>query len=211
MATRSVSGDSALMQESLQDCFYCGMSADTRDHIPPRRTREVLLALGFLSQFKLYCVPACRECNVGLGARAPFSIEDRVDWVKTWLRARYAKVLRMPDWGREELAKLKSRLREHVLAGLAAKRAARARVAWKAPNDPEIDLDPVVSSIASARTRLLKVDPKLPLVECRTCGDWCQPPKDLSPWCTAACRSAYLSARHFVTFGVAKSDPDKVA
>lgn len=202
---RSLSGDSRLTQEGLQECFYCGMPASTKDHIPPRRTREVLLALGFLSQFKLYCVPACAECNIGLGSRAPFSIEDRAAWIKTWLKSRYSKTLSMPEWEPAELRAMSGRLRQHVEAGIAARAVARTRVSWKAPHDPEIDLDPVVSAIKNARTRLIKIDPKLPLVECRSCGEWCQPPKDLAPWCTVACRSAYLSALRFVKFEPAES------
>jgi len=109
-------------------CHYCGCIADTIDHFPPT---TVFLRMRqenpYLVQRRL---PCCRECNVVLGARAPFDLAERKRLVKQALRRRHGALLRIPDWTQKALAELEPTLREFYEKGLRDKETLRERLAW---------------------------------------------------------------------------------
>jgi 5-methylcytosine-specific restriction endonuclease McrA len=90
-------------------CVYCGEPATDREHVIPR-------SLG-----GFWTVPACKDCNALAGASLQPSLADRRRHIAAKLRRKYAKVLRMPEWDREELDELGAGLRTAV-ADLAAAR-----------------------------------------------------------------------------------------
>jgi hypothetical protein len=99
-------------------CRYCGMPADTIDHIPPRAARERLQELGLAARFPDIEVWCCHECNCLLGARALWTIELRKRFVKLALRRKYARFLRIPSWTDAEISRLGPNLKDSVLAGI---------------------------------------------------------------------------------------------
>lgn len=115
---------------ALRPCYYCGLVANTIDHVPPLVARPHIAALGLKGRYPFVTVPACHECNSGLGARALWTIPARKRWVKQWLTKRYRKYLNLPAWDDGELSRLGLNLRGHVLAGLEKQRVIRERLRW---------------------------------------------------------------------------------
>lgn len=75
-------------------------------------------------------VDACVECNNLLNAAVFDTMADRVAYLKAALRRRYAKVLRMPDWKREELEELAPAFRRSIVNFLQIKQEVLARLTW---------------------------------------------------------------------------------
>jgi hypothetical protein len=113
-----------------EPCIYCGVVADTIDHVPPQSARPRIIQMGMVSHYHFRTVPACRECNCALGTRSPWSLVDRKAWVKTWIKRRYARYLTIPDWEPEDLARLGPMLRKFTESGLAIRDVTRKRLAW---------------------------------------------------------------------------------
>lgn len=101
-------------------CFYCGMFADSVDHVIPR----------WLVGDDTVMVMACRECNCALGAKMFDDAIAKRQWIKWWLRQRYERLLGMPEWSDRELAALGPALRQYVLANLRNREIIKARLAW---------------------------------------------------------------------------------
>lgn len=112
----------------LTPCHYCGLIADTIDHVVarsyldradrdeiPRRVMEV---------------PACRECNSGLTNRYHETLADRKRAAKERIRRKYAHYLRIPPWTDAELSELGPLHRARVESGLRMKAVVKDRLAW---------------------------------------------------------------------------------
>jgi hypothetical protein len=117
----------------LSRCEYCGEIATTIDHLPPKVVRNRLMALGRFEQYLPFfrLIPACHECNVALGARVPFSFKGRKRYIKYWLKRRYGKYLRLPNWSDDDIAELGFDLKSSVRKALTIKRHAEARLSWR--------------------------------------------------------------------------------
>jgi hypothetical protein len=98
--------------------------------VPPRSIRERLTELGLAGRYTFQEVQACRECNCALGAKAIFALDDRKRYVKAWLRKRYQRYLKIPQWSDGELREIGHTLREHVLSGVLIAELVRARLKW---------------------------------------------------------------------------------
>lgn len=111
-------------------CVYCGLVGDSVDHVPPTSVRPTLLHLGLASQYPFQEVRACRECNVGLGARPLWTIGQRRAFIKTWLERRYRKYLKIPAWSDSELGQMDVILRDFVIHSLAVKAVIERRIRY---------------------------------------------------------------------------------
>ncbi len=116
---------------TIQPCEYCGMPADSLDHVPPQAVRPFLAESGLTGRYPFVEVWSCRECNCLLGARALFTIRSRADFIKKALAKRYAKFLRTPEWTDAELAKLGYVLQQIVINALVMKELVKSRIRWK--------------------------------------------------------------------------------
>lgn len=103
-------------------CHYCGLPADTLDHIPPRSC--------YRQGDACFQVPACNECNVLAGNTYHAEFRERCHYVKTALAKRYAHVVALPDWSADELQDMGAALKASIRKGLRLKRAAVARIAF---------------------------------------------------------------------------------
>jgi len=117
-------------REGFDPCVYCGVIANSVDHVPPRAIRERLVALGLALRYPFVEVPACRECNSVLGARAGWTVSDRRRYVKQALKRRYASVLRIPDWSDTELAQMSPGMQSYIADGLQVRDFIRQRLAF---------------------------------------------------------------------------------
>ena len=111
-------------------CTYCGVPADTFDHVPPvtvayELTREWLDKNGY----GLWLVPACRQCNTRLGAKRVLTVEHRAKAIWNRLHRDLEKV-RSAEWTMEELMELGPRLGAYVRAGADQVLLLKHRIAW---------------------------------------------------------------------------------
>lgn len=101
-------------------CSYCGTVATCHDHVPPvsfyklgpRKGKRLL---------EYPWVPAFTECNLLLSNKILLTVSSRAGYLARHLKARYTKLLSMPDWQEEELDELEDRVKESVLQALKQK------------------------------------------------------------------------------------------
>jgi hypothetical protein len=94
-------------------CVYCGMPADTIDHVPPLNWVYSLGVESFeRAGVALVLVPACRLCNSVLGDRKLPTVRDRAAVVAEKIR----KMLLDHEarWSSKELDELGPNLRSYV-------------------------------------------------------------------------------------------------
>jgi hypothetical protein len=118
------------MISEVKLCEYCGDPSDTVDHTPAISHRHQIIMAGLKKRIPFISVPACRSCNSTIGNRPLWSTEERRDYVKKRLRRRYASLLRMPRWNRDDLEELDGRLREYVKNSNTELGVLKARLDW---------------------------------------------------------------------------------
>jgi hypothetical protein len=116
-------------QNAREPCYYCGAPAQGVDHIPPRVARAELIALG-IDKWDFLEVPACSECNSALGGRPIWILTARKEFIKKWLRRRYAKYLAIPAWTDEQRKDLGSNLSQFIDEGLLMAQITHQRIRW---------------------------------------------------------------------------------
>lgn len=116
--------------EGFIQCFYCGMPADTIDHVPP--ISKVAQYRQFNLANELYVkVTACRSCNTSLGDSLQINILERADVRRRQLEKEYAKFLKMPNWSEEEISNLGKNLRSEIVTSLREKENCKDRVYFR--------------------------------------------------------------------------------
>lgn len=113
-------------------CIYCGDVAQSRDHIIPTSFTGVERRNSVLT------VPACIQCNSAIGDTPVYAIDMRRAVAQGFLKRKYARVLKRPDYTPEEVAEFEGALRRAVILGLEEKRHVLERLAW--PDDSQYDL-----------------------------------------------------------------------
>ena len=161
-----------------QRCFYCGLVADSIDHLPPRSIRPRIVAMKLSSEYQFVEVRSCRECNSLFGARPPWTPEGRRGAVAGILEDRYRSYLESPDWDWKDILSLGDNLRDEVMTAQAIREITRARIAWSKGEDIHV-----------------KPDSKWIEVECSHCGESFKTRKSNQKFCSPTCRSASISRR----------------
>jgi len=107
------------------------MPADTKDHVPPKAVRAIILQ-EHATRWPFVEVPACHECNSALGARPPWTVSERKQTVKQYIRRKYRRYLRIPEWSDAELAEhdARSTLGSYIYEGVIIQRLTKQRLAW---------------------------------------------------------------------------------
>lgn len=114
-------------EEGYRLCIYCGLPADTYDHVPPISRVEDYRAY-YLEREEYLKICSCRQCNNYLGDTIQPSVLDRLDALKIILEKKLSKYLRMGDWTEEELSNLNGRLKQTVEDGIRLRDAAEYRL-----------------------------------------------------------------------------------
>lgn len=109
------------------DCIYCGMTAESRDHVVAHSYESNSVSKDW-SHDKI--VPSCKECNCLLSDLFLPSIAERADYITGILKVRYRKLLSSPDWSQKELAALGKRLRDYVKGEQNKKRTVQMRISY---------------------------------------------------------------------------------
>lgn len=130
-------------------CFYCGVPADSVDHVIPQSLLLAVAALDpriarYLVRARSRVVPACRECNSALGSEVYRTMEDRRNAAKKHLRRKYRRALALPSWTAAEIRSLGFTLRTYVESGLRLQQLTEERLRWR---------EPVKYVVASSRRR----------------------------------------------------------
>lgn len=113
-------------------CVYCGLSADTKDHLLPRTWT------GDAARKNVIVVPSCRQCNAAISDRYVMAVNERRKIAHNHIRKRASRLLKMPKWTPDEIAELGPTLRSSVERGVHDRRVAEARLAW--PEDSTYDM-----------------------------------------------------------------------
>lgn len=106
-------------RESKNSCFYCGVLADTKDHITPQSVR---------AHANFETVQCCRECNSLLGAAEPFDLEWRVLTLIQRTESRYQLDKPVPEWSDDEIEELGHTLKTAVRGKIYQRQRAIERV-----------------------------------------------------------------------------------
>lgn len=118
----------------MTDCYYCGAIATTKDHVYPMRLRYRQ------QRWRVYIVPACRECNILLGGRYYGNASARRFAIKSKLRRRYADVLAMPYWSTAELQNLGPEMSQTVVEAMQLRERILRRLEWNGDADGIVPL-----------------------------------------------------------------------
>lgn len=103
-------------------CVYCGGPNQCRDHVVPA-TQDNTRMYG-----EDKCVACCNECNSLLGSRALYSVKERAGYLAETYSRRYAKVLAMPEWTKEELSEVSPKIQKLVLHNKVLKQIIEDRI-----------------------------------------------------------------------------------
>ena len=142
-------------KEQLQaeyTCSYCGLVADTVDHVPPTSIRPVLVDLGLADQYPFQVVRACRECNSALSDHAYWTLEQRRAYIVKWIERRYRKYLSIPEWTKQQLVELEPTLRQEVTHGLVVKAVTLQRLSIARGDDSSLQVLHMLQEVGVART-----------------------------------------------------------
>lgn len=116
-------------------CVYCGVFADSEDHVVPRhlleRAGELSVDLSKVMRMQRWVVPACRECNTMIGGRLYPTLAERRAAAHAGIRRKYASYLRVPDWSDEELDEMGPTAQREIVAAMAVRDWVRKRLAWR--------------------------------------------------------------------------------
>jgi len=96
------------------NCGYCGQSADSEDHIPPLAILPMLIAAGEGDRYERRLIPACRDCNVRLGASHAMTLRKRRKVLASRLERKYKHLLRRVVWDEDELSEMGRNMRGYI-------------------------------------------------------------------------------------------------
>jgi len=121
--------------ELLTPCTYCGLPADTVDHVIPQSLRYMLQEHGgWRDHYGRITdkVPACKECNSMAGSEVFPSLTAKRRYVHARIAKKYASVLRTANWTAAELDEMGPMMFGYVLASQELAAITRARLRWPA-------------------------------------------------------------------------------
>ena len=111
-------------------CAYCGLPAWGTDHVIPTTFCYKLSDMEDVLPHRLWLVPACPECN-SMGSDKVFtSLARKRAFIHQCIRRKYKKILRIPEWTRQDLGELSPELARYVVHGLKLREIIYARLRW---------------------------------------------------------------------------------
>lgn len=117
-------------------CVYCGLPADTYDHVPPLSRVDDYRAL-VTHQETYILVSCCRQCNSLLSNSLQENIICRYDVLKIRLRSRLNKHIMKREWTQEEIAQLGPNLKTKIMRAVNLHNRAQERLQYS-PNFLEL-------------------------------------------------------------------------
>ena len=111
-------------------CCYCGVPANSVDHIPPQSVRGFLIDSGLTHKYPFIQVMACLECNSLLGTKPIWDVANRRRAIKKLLAVRYKRTLLMPDWSDRELGSMSKSMASTIQMRIDIREWITERLAW---------------------------------------------------------------------------------
>lgn len=110
-------------------CAYCGVYADSRDHIIPISFFSIGRPSNYASHYKVNnIVKCCNECNT-LASNTVFNtFLEKKEYLLDRVGDRYYSLLNSPDWKQEEIDELAGTLKKTVENSRAAKEFIKYRI-----------------------------------------------------------------------------------
>lgn len=105
-------------------CIYCGFWGESRDHLIPRGWS------GDVDRSWVLTVPACRECNSGIGAQWAPTITERRALAHKFIKRKYKRYLVGSIFTQEDLEEMGRNLRSMIEGGIQVGELTRNRLAW---------------------------------------------------------------------------------
>lgn len=124
-------------------CAYCGVRADTEDHVFPASAMFDVLRNGAYEVESLL-VPCCKECNSLAGASVHATFNLKLDYIRQQLRERYKRVLAAEDFNALEVIYESDKAIIEKVEMLRERERVFSRLAHRHPYDfarPVVNLD----------------------------------------------------------------------
>lgn len=102
------------------ECTYCGVPANSLDHIIPVSYNYVSRKRAKYS--KELCVPCCTECNNSLSNQWLPTISERAGYLLEKYNSKYNKILLQPDWEDWEIEELNGNIKIMVSSNMKKKK-----------------------------------------------------------------------------------------
>ena len=118
-------------------CTYCGMPADTQDHVVPISIMAKLADLSI--DIELAKIPCCRECNTLAGDIFFNSFSEKKDFIRGRLRERYQKIFNMPAWNEDELNEMGPIAKIEIKAFINKKKILLERLEYTSPTEYDLN------------------------------------------------------------------------
>ena len=117
-----------------EQCFYCGVPAEEKEHTVPisyindlERLRGLGLSVAIPEQ---KIVPTCFECNQLLGKKYYGTPNQRKIELKVLLSDKYRKLIESPDWDDDEIVEMNGRMKEYIVIYQEAKKLIMKRLSY---------------------------------------------------------------------------------
>ncbi len=159
-------------------CVYCGMPANTMDHLMPLSLMANLSDLNL--NLKSIKVPACMECNNLAGTVFFTSFQDKKKFIRYKISQKYAKTLAMPEWDKWELEEMGPNARQDIEMFLLKKKIILERLKYESLAEiiMQEELLPVKirnnKLFESTNNKMFYMQSLIAVNECtKTIGEWC--------------------------------------
>ena len=113
---------------SMYDCTYCGVMAQSRDHIIPHSYLTGASRDHAPLMDRALVVPACSECNGLLSNYWLPEIGLRAAYISRRLARRYKDLLAFPDWTATEVAEVATRMEKSIQASMSLREIIKIRI-----------------------------------------------------------------------------------
>jgi hypothetical protein len=114
-------------------CVYCGLPADSVDHVIPRLMRNLLADVGgWRERWPRITdtVWACRQCNSTAGGKLFDTVAEKRRYIHARYREKHARLLKTPDWTDDEIEALGPSLQQYMRTMRDHANLLRERLAW---------------------------------------------------------------------------------
>lgn len=110
-------------------CAYCGIYADTRDHVIPVSFMYNNRPDNYKHQYLINnIVTACRECNSLASNKVFDNFIEKKKYLTGKIEERYKNLINYPKWEKEELEELEGYLKRSVENSIQAQEFIKMRI-----------------------------------------------------------------------------------
>lgn len=113
-----------------EHCFYCGQVSECVEHVIPWSFLHVSERYG-RKKMSGITTPSCAACNQSLGDIFTSTLAERCFEAQRKIKGKHRKLLRLPFWEPEDMAKLGKNLRNHIRTNEELRQKIIIRLKWQ--------------------------------------------------------------------------------